>query len=132
MKRNLGSYLLLVLLLAGVGASKEPKEESEETSVTVLVKEAETGNPIPQARLTLRFRDEPEGAFNKVLKRAPKTSWSAKTNAQGRYKFLFVPKHSTVILTVTAKGRQSFGREFDITEENQLLEVKLKKPQPLV
>ena len=92
-------------------------------SVTVVVKEADTGDPISQARLTLSFQRP--GRFQHII------SYGAKTNAQGRYQFTEIPK-GTVHLSVTAEHHQSFGKEIELEEDNQVIEVKLKKPQPLL
>ena len=103
-------------------------ESVERASVQVLVKDAETDQPISQARLTLQFR-EPGSTVK--LKPSKMLSFSAKTNVHGRYKFMHIPK-GTVLLRVTAERHQAFGKEFEVEEENQLLEVRLKKPQPLL
>jgi len=101
-------------------------EAAERTSVNVLVKDAETGQPIYQARITLQFRADPG-----KLKPARTFSYSAKTNAQGRYKFTHIPK-GTIRLLVTAEHRQAFGKEFEVDEDNPLIEVTLRKPQELL
>lgn len=93
------------------------------TSLTIVVKDAVTGDPIGQARLTLTFRQP--GRLHRNI------SYDAKTNAQGRYRFMNIPKE-TVRLLVTADHHQSFGKEIDLEEENQVFEVKLKPPQPLL
>ena len=93
-------------------------------SLTVTVTDAETGKPVNQAHLTLQFR-EPGGN----LKRSKMLSYSAKTNAEGRYKFVDIPE-GTVLLIVTDEHHQSFGKQFYVSKDNPLLEVKLKPPQP--
>jgi len=92
-------------------------------SFTVVVREADTGDPISQARLTLTFHQPGK------LHRAE--SYSAKTSAQGRYRFTDIPQ-GTIRLLVTADHHQSYGKEIDLEEDNQVIEVKLKKPQPLL
>jgi len=92
-----------------------------ELSFSVVVKEADTGEAISQARLTLTFRQT--GKLHRTV------SYGAKTNAQGRYRFTNIPK-GTVHLFVTAERHQSYGKEIDLEEDNQVIEVKLKKPQP--
>jgi hypothetical protein len=91
-----------------------------EFSFNVVVKEAETGDAISQARLTLTFNS---GKLHRQV------SYGAKTNAQGRYRFTNIPK-GTMHLFVTAEHHQSFGKEIELEEDNQEFEVKLKKPQP--
>jgi hypothetical protein len=88
-----------------------------------VVKEADTGDPISQARLTLTFQQL--GGRHRTI------SYGAKTNPQGRYRFTNIPK-GTVHLFVTADRHQSFGKEVEVEEDNQVIEVKLKRPQPLL
>ncbi len=103
-------------------------ESVERTNVHVVVKDAETSQPINQARLTLQFR-EPGSKIK--LKRSKFLSYSAKTNSQGRYRFTNIPK-GTVRLIVTVEQHQTFSKEFEVEKDNQVLEVNLKKPQPLL
>ncbi len=100
----------------------------ERTSVHVLVKDAETGQPIQHARLTLEFR---EPGSKPKLKRSKLLAFSAKTNPQGRYRFTNIPK-GTIRLVVTAERHQSFGKEIELEQDNQVIEIALKKPQPLL
>ena len=100
----------------------------ERATVHVVVKDAVSDQPINQARLTLRFS---EGGGARRLGRDKKFSFSAKTNPSGRYKFTGIPK-GTVLLMVTAEQHQSFGKEFEIELDDQVIEVKLKKPRPLL
>jgi predicted TIM-barrel fold metal-dependent hydrolase len=87
-----------------------------------VVKEADTGAPISQARITLAFKP---GKLHHT------TTYGAKTDAQGRYRFSDIPK-VTVRLLVTADHHQTFGKEIELEENDQVIEVKLKKPQPLL
>jgi len=103
-------------------------DSPERTSVNVLVKDTASDQPIANARLTLRFR-EPGGKAG--FRRDKTLSFTAKTNPQGRYKFTNIPK-GTIHLIVTAERHQTFGRDFELEQDNQLIEVKLKKPQPLL
>ncbi len=101
---------------------------TERADFTVVVTEADDGEPIYQARLTLQFNES--GSAVK-LRRGKHITFSAKTNAQGRYKFIGIPK-GTIRLLVTAEHHQSYGEELELTEDNQVIEVKLRKPQPLL
>ena len=91
-----------------------------EFNFNVVVKDAASGEVISQARLTLTFKS---GKLHREIQ------YGAKTNAQGQYTFNHIPK-GTVHLFVTADRHQSFGKEIDLEEDNQSIEVKLKKPQP--
>jgi len=109
----------LALLLSGVCKPQE-KQPIPELSVNVVVTEADTGEAISQARLTLTFKS---GKLHRTI------SYGAKTNAQGRYRFTNIPQ-GTIRLFVTAERHQSYGKEIELEEDNQVIEVKLKKPQP--
>jgi len=100
-------------------------EEVEYTNLNVLVKGAETDKPVFQARLTLQFR------MPGKMKRSKLTTYSAKTNNQGRYTFTNIPKGS-IHLFVTADNHQSYGKELELEQDNQLIEVKLRRPQSLL
>ena len=120
--------LLLFASLRHSAHAQDNKPSSETTNMTVVVKEADTGQPIFQAHLTLRFT-EPGGPSR--FGKSQKISYNAKTDIQGRYKFFGINK-GTIVLTVTATGRQSYGKELQLEKDNQVFEVKLKKPQPLI
>jgi hypothetical protein len=123
------AWLAVALLAVSVGGPRAARAEDPElVSVNVFVKDAETDQPVQFARLTLQYRQE--GSKIK-LKRDKTISLSAKTNLQGRYKFVNVPK-GTVRLMVIADRRQTFGQEIEIEKDGQLIEVKLRKPQPLL
>ena len=113
-----------ILLFCGV-SKPAPSDSGGEISFTVVVKEADTGGPVSQARLTLIFQKLGMFHHSKTI------SYSAKTNAQGRYRFTNIPK-GTVRLIVTAEHYQSYGKDVELEEDNQVVEVKLKKPQPLL
>jgi hypothetical protein len=112
-------------LVVGVMRSPAQTPTVERTNSSIVVKEADTGQPISNAHLTLQFQEP------RKIRAGKRLAYSAKTNAQGRYKFMDIPK-VTVRLMVTAEHRQSFGKEIEVTENNQVIEVKLKKPQPLL
>lgn len=124
-----GSMVCLAFLAAGLClAMAESTETSDRTNVIVTVKDAESGQPIANAKLTLQFRQPGNPA---KLKRPKHLAFSAKTNPQGRYKFTGVTK-GTIRLLVTADRHQSFGQEFELEQDDQVIEVKLRKPQPLL
>jgi hypothetical protein len=99
---------------------------AQTTTVRVQVNDAKTGEPIYQAHLTLRFRDP--GGF---MHRTKIISYTAKTNKDGRTQFPVVPM-GTITLMVTAPDHNTFGKEFEITKENQVIEVKLQKPHEVL
>jgi len=120
--------LVLTTELIRPANGQTPNPNSGTANLIVEVKDSETGEPISQARLTLQFQEPGDMSRFKPTK---KLAYSAKTNAQGRYKFTNINK-GTIHLFVTADRHQSFGKEYELTENNQVVEVRLKKPQPLL
>jgi len=116
-------FVAVAILLFGGVCKPAQQPPIPEVSVTVVVKEAETGAPISQARLTLTFHQP--GKLHRTI------SYSAKTSAEGRYRFSNVPE-GTVRLLVTADRHQSYGKQIEVEKDDQVIEVKLKKPQPLL
>lgn len=112
-------------LLASPWVSRQAQaDQPNRTNLTVVVTDHETGKPIFQARLTLQFRERHQG-------RSKLIAFNAKSNLQGRYKFSLIPME-TIRLIVTAEHHQTFSKEFAIQKTNQVIEIKLKKPQPLL
>ena len=99
---------------------------TEMTTVHVQVNDAQTGDPIYQARLTLRFREP--GRF---MRRSKIISYTSKTDKNGKAQIPVVPL-GTITLMVTAPDHNTFGKEFEITKQNQNIEVKLQKPHPVL
>lgn len=115
--------IAVILLVAAVWAAPALPKDIPLTKVTVRVTDAVSGKPVFQARLTLQFRD-PSSRRGKTL------SFSAKTDLKGEYRFSFIPMEK-VYLIVTAPDHQTFGGQFAVTKDGQVLHVKLHRPQPL-
>jgi hypothetical protein len=119
-----GLVVLGCLVVAGL-AVQTPAKAADETNIHVVVKDAKSGDPIFQAHLTLQFR---EGG---KLKRDKWISYSAKTDKQGKYMFRHINK-GPIRLMVTAPDHQTFGKEYQIEKDNPVIEVSLRKPQPMI
>lgn len=117
---TLGAACAALLLIRAL-----PARAANRTSLNVVVKDAQSGEPINQAHLTLQFREVRKVGPGKLI------AYSAKTNAQGKCKFPDIPKGSFRLI-VTADYHQTFGKDYKLNEDNQVVEVKLKKPQPLL
>jgi hypothetical protein len=122
-----------LLFFAGLGGSayvRGDQQDSVTTDITVVVKEADSGQPIGQARITLQFA-KPGSHASYIYGKPKQLVYGAKTDAQGRCKLVGITK-GTIVLTITANGHQSYGRELQLEKDNQVFEIKLKKPQPLI
>jgi len=124
----LATSLLLLPGLSRFAHAQGGKPSSETINMIVLVKEADTGQPISQAHLTLQFT-EPGSRVR--FGKAKQIIYNAKTDTQGRYKFVGINK-GEIVLTVTDPGHQTYGKQLQLENDNQVFEVKLKKPQPLI
>jgi hypothetical protein len=96
------------------------------TTVHVQVNDAKTGEPIYQAHLTLRYRVR--GGF---MRRSEIISYTAKTDKSGKGQFPVVPM-GNITLMVTAPDHNTFGKEFEITKDKQLIKVELHKPHEVL
>jgi Carboxypeptidase regulatory-like domain len=116
----------LFAAVVSVGMPSSLAAATDMTTVHVQVNDAQTGDPIYQARLTLRFREP--GRF---MRRSQIISYTSKTDKNGKAQIPVVPM-GTITLMVTAPDHNTFGKEFEITKQNQKIEVKLQKPHPVL
>jgi Carboxypeptidase regulatory-like domain len=116
------------MILAAVVATCMPVSlaAAQMTTVHVQVNDAKTGEPIFQAHLTLRYRAQ--GGF---MRRSEIISYTAKTDKNGKGQFPVVPM-GTITLMVTAPDHNTFGKEFEITKDKQLIKVELQKPHEVL
>lgn len=96
------------------------------TTVLVQVNDAKSGEPIYQAHLTLRYREQ--GGF---MRHSKVISYTAKTDKNGKTQFPVVPM-GTITLMVTAPDHNTFGKEFEIIKDKQLIKVELQKPHEVL
>jgi len=125
----LGVLALAASLLSVVRSKALRADSPNLITVNVVVTDSQTGEPVNQAHLTLVFRSpaDPDNAF----KRAKTISYTGKTDAHGRCRFVYIPEGS-VKLMVTEDRHQAFGQTFEVTKNHSTLEVKMKPPQPLL
>ena len=119
------SIFLFASSIRSAPAQDAKSANHEPTNVIVNVKEADTGEPVSQAGVTLQFTEPVSFGHGK------KHTYNAKTDSQGRCKLFGINK-GTIVLMVTAIRHQSYGKELQLDHDNQVFEVKLKKPQPLI
>ena len=85
-----------------------------------------SGRPIDRASVVVRFVEGRSVAkFGKKIR----TNWELRTNQEGVAKIPPIPQ-GKILVQVIAKGYQTFGNTFDVSEEEKTLEVKLNAPQP--
>jgi hypothetical protein len=89
-----------------------------------MVVTTESGRPIDQASVIVRFV---RGHVVFKLKKL-RTTYELRTNQDGEAKVPEIPQ-GEIRIQVIAKGYQTFGQIFDVTEEEKTIEIKLNPPQ---
>ena len=113
------------LLIAGlIVTAVSVLAAAEMTTLTVEVK-TPSGNPVDRASVIVKFVHG--RAKMKLGKKILKT-WETRTNQEGLAKIPPIPQGS-IQVQVIAKGYQTFGKVFDVDEEQKTIEVKLNPPQ---
>ena len=120
---------LAVGLLSFVAITSLRASSPDLITISVVVTDSATGQPVNQAHLTLVFQTPRDP--NNALKRSKTISYTAKTDAQGRCRFVYIPE-GPVKLLVTEDRHQTFGQTFNVSKDHSTLEVKMKPPQPLL
>jgi uncharacterized GH25 family protein len=111
MKRLL---LLLFILLVALAAGAEDKF----ADVTIKVVKEENGKPVRNATVvlhTLNSKGKEEGSIN------------LKTDSEGKTGFNNLP-YGKLRVQVIARGRKTFGEDYDINEPDHTISIKLKEP----
>ncbi len=83
------------------------------------------GKPVERASVIVRFV---EGRSIVKLGKKIRTNWELKTNQDGVAKIPPIPQ-GKILVQVIAKNYQTFGKTFEVDEEEKTLEIKLNLPQ---
>jgi hypothetical protein len=100
-------------------------DEDDMTKLTIEVK-TEGGRPVDRASVVVRFV---EGRSIVKLGKKIRTTFELRTNQEGVAKIPSIPK-GKILVQVIAKGYQTYGNTFEVTEPEKTLEVRLNPPQP--
>jgi hypothetical protein len=93
------------------------------TKLNMTVK-SESGRPIDHAEVVVRFV-----RGHAVFKlKALRTTYELRTNQDGEAKVAQIPQ-GEIRIQVIAKGYQTFGQIFDVTEEEKNIDITLNPPQ---
>jgi hypothetical protein len=84
------------------------------------------GKPVERASVVVNFV---QGHSVVKLGKHIRKRWELRTNQDGVAKVPSIPQ-GQIQIQVIAKGYQTFGETFDVTEEEKTIEVKLNPPQP--
>ena len=85
----------------------------------------EAGRPIENASVVIKFKGGTKVKPNPKFRK----EWDVKTSEQGTVKLPSIQK-GPILIQIRADNYQTFGQVFDIQEDERLVEIKLKPPQP--
>ena len=94
------------------------------TRLNVVVK-TQSGKPIDRAAVVVRFI---EGHSVVKLGKAIRTTFEMRTNQEGEVKIPAIPQ-GKIRIQVIAKGYQTFGQIFDVTDDEKTVDIALNPPQ---
>jgi hypothetical protein len=113
--------LLIPALLAG---ALSVLADGSMTKITVEVK-TRGGRPIDRAGVIVRFV---QGRSYVKLGKKNRITYEMRTNQEGVAKIPEIPR-GKILIQVIAKGYQTFGKTFDIDEQEKTVEIQLNPPQ---
>ncbi len=95
------------------------------TKLTVEVKSLE-GKPVDRASVVVKFV---EGRSYIKLGKKIRTTYEMRTDQDGLARIPEIPQ-GKIQIQVIAKNYQTFGKVFDVDQEEKTIEIKLSPPQP--
>jgi hypothetical protein len=121
------SILFAFFSLAATGfAAQADDEPNQLTKIKVVVK-TKGGRPVDRAEVIIRWNanaKHPRASFS----RAVRTTFEVRSNQEGEVSVPSVPK-GNILIQVNAKGYQTFGKVFEVNEDERTIEVALNPPQ---
>lgn len=96
------------------------------TKLKILVK-TQGGKPIDQAEVIVRWhanKEHPAARYGKAIN----TTFEMRTNQEGEANVPSIPQ-GNILIQINAKGYQTYGKVFDVTDDEKTLEIKLNPPQ---
>ena len=94
------------------------------TRLNVVVK-TRGGKPVDRASVVVRFV---EGHSVVKLGKAIRTTFELRTNQEGEAQVPAIPQ-GKIRIQIIAKGYQTFGQIYDVTEDQKTIEITLNPPQ---
>ena len=110
--------LLLIVFLAATALTAK-----DLTKIKVVVTN-ERGRPVDRAAVIVRF----EGRSAAKLGKKVRTSWEMRSGQDGGVELPELPK-GTILVQVIAKGYQTYGKRFDVDQDERTIEVTVADPQ---
>ncbi len=123
--RWLGAVVLLLPSVVFPQSNSRPKEELEKrssgTKLRIEVTGGDRDQPVENASVYVKY------AQPRALAKDKKIEMNLKTNREGVVKVPEIPR-GKVLIQVIAEGWKTFGRWYNVEEEQQTIRVRLEKP----
>ena len=125
--RGIRYFAFCLAALTATGLTALAQDDPQGPPMTKIAIEVTTqgGHPINQADVIVRFV---KGHSIFKLGKAVRTTWELRTNQEGQAVIPEVPQ-GQIRIQIIAKGYQTFGNTFDITEKEKTIPIKLNPPQ---
>jgi len=94
------------------------------TKINILIKN-QSGKPVDRASVVVRFV---EGHSIVKLGKSVRTTYELRTNPEGEASIPEIPQ-GKIRIQVIAKGFQTFGQIYDITDPEKTVNITLNPPQ---
>jgi hypothetical protein len=94
------------------------------TKINIVLKD-QAGKAVDHASVVVRFV---QGHSVVKLGKAIRTTFELRSNQEGEARIPSIPQ-GKILVQVIAKGFQTFGQTFDITEEEKTIDITLNPPQ---
>jgi len=113
----------LLLILALALPLSLPATAADLTKLKIVVT-TRSGRPIDRADVIVRFGGRSVVKLGKMVR----TTWEMRSSQEGIAEIPDMPK-GQIRIQVIAKGYQTFGDTFDVSEDERTIEIKLNPPQ---
>ncbi len=102
---------------------KAEKKEAEKgiTDLRIEVTAGEKSEPVDQASVYVKYME------GRTLRRDKKVELNLKTNREGVARLSDAPR-GKVLIQVVAPGWKTFGKWFDLDQDQQTIKIRLEKP----
>jgi len=110
------------VILAALASSAQAAAHM--TKMIIVLKD-QAGKPVDHASVVVRFV---QGHSVVKLGKAIRTTFELRSNQEGEARIPSIPQ-GKILVQIIAKGYQTFGQTFDITEEEKTLDITLNPPQ---
>ena len=114
--------MVCAALLAGFAAAG--LAAAPMTKINIVLKD-QAGKPVDRASVVVNFV---QGHSVIKLGKAVRTTFELRSNQEGEARIPSIPQ-GKIRVQVIAKGFQTFGQLFDVTEDEKTLEITLNPPQ---